>query len=128
MTILTFANGKRFVGNRPWADVILEPTYIPTPNTHKCLVDTGADYLLLPASARKGAGLLARPTTIHTSKTAGGVATFDLMTGVEVEIEGYTVTIDVLFDPKNAATPLAGRNLLLAAFEIGFQSSDWHWT
>ncbi|WP_254615424.1 aspartyl protease family protein [Cupriavidus basilensis] len=118
-----------FVGNppRPYADVTLNPSRLGVP-THKCLVDTGADYLLLPGSAAAASGLsLARSVTLVVSTVGGGVS-MQLLTAVAVKIEGYRINVDVLFDPTNKCPPLAGRGVLLPAFAIGMQSSDWHWT
>lgn len=127
MTTIVFGNTLPFVGNRPYADVVLNPSRVGAP-THKCLVDTGADYLLLPGSAAAASGLSLATSVPSTVSTAGGRAAMQLLRAVSVEIEGYRVVVDVLFDPTNKCPPLAGRGVLLPAFSIGMQSSDWHWT
>ena len=125
---MTFPNSASFVGNRPYADVVLNPSY-PGAVTHKCLVDTGADFLQLPARAAAACGLsLGGAANFVIGTAGGGVNTMLRLAKVTVQIEGYLVIVDVLFDPTNTALPLAGRNVLLAAFDMGFQPSMWHWS
>lgn len=127
MTTISFPNSRPYSGNRPYADVILNPSF-PGGPTHKCLVDTGADYLQLPASAAPLAGISligAAPTSVST---VAGATTLQLVKGVDVDIEGYSVTVDVLFDPTNSSLPIAGRQLLLKAFDLGFNNTHWLWT
>lgn len=126
MITINFANSVAFSGNRPYADVILNPGSGRSPN-YKCLVDTGADYLQLPLSAIAASGLNPALAVPHRITGASGAATFQRLNRVPVRIEGQPVTVDVLFDPTNKAPPLAGRNVLLAAFDLGMQSSTWHW-
>jgi predicted aspartyl protease len=123
VTTISYKNTVPYVGNRPYADVKLGST---SP-TYKCLVDTGADYLQLPATAAAAAGLSLAAATSHPVITAGGAASLSMLLAVAVEIEGQSVVVDVLFDPTNTAPPLAGRGVLLAAFELGFQPHDWLW-
>jgi predicted aspartyl protease len=127
MTTISFPHNCPYSGNRPYADVILVPSFPGAP-THKCLVDSGADYLQLPASAASSVGISLIGATPTSVSTVAGATTLQLVTGVQVDIEGYTVTVDVLFDPTNTSHAIAGRQLLLAAFDIGFNSSDWLWT
>jgi len=127
MTIISFPNLAAFVGGRPYADVKLNPTRLGVP-THKCLVDTGADFLVLPASAAAASGLSLTRATPFPLSSATGPATMSILKGVPIEVEGYLVKVDVVFDPTNKCPPLAGRGSLLAAFKLGMESSDWHWT
>ena len=113
-----------YAGNRPWADVKISPSH-PASVTYKCLVDTGADYLLLPMSAANLVGITPAGRSVNVS-TAAGVAAMILEPGVDVEIEGLNVTVSVLFDPTNTTRLVAGRNVLLAAFEFGFDVTHWH--
>ncbi len=122
---ITFPNLVAFVGNRPYADVRLNPK--SGSPTYKCLVDTGADYLQLPASAAAASGLSLKTAIPHPVTTAGGTAVLSRLPAVAVNIEGQTVTVDVLFDPTNKSPPLAGRGVLIAAFELGVRSRDWIW-
>lgn len=123
---ITFKSTVRFVGNRPYADVKLNPRMSSSP-TYKCLVDTGADYLQLPISAAGLASLQIASASQFIVTTAAGSQTMHMLKNVFVEIEGVGAHVDVLFDPTNNAPPLAGRSLLLTAFDLGFQVGDWHW-
>lgn len=121
---ISFPNSVLFTQNRPYADVVLDPKRRST-STFKCLVDTGADYLQLPISAAQQAGIsLASATSTNVTTVAGSTALL-LVKGITVEIEGWSVTADVLFDPLNATSPIAGRELLLGAFELGFDVNQW---
>lgn len=125
-----FARSAAFVGNRPYADVrLVDLAGLQNSATHKCLVDTGADYLQLPALAAQAAGLDLSNATVHQVGTAGGkVVQLLLMRQVRVVIERRRIEVDVMFDPSNTALPLAGRNVLLTPFNIGFDDRAWHWT
>jgi len=129
MSTIAFGNSAPFVGSppRPYADVILNPSRAGVP-AHKCLVDTGADYLLLPASAAALSGLSLSRSIPYAVSTAGGGVSMPLLKAVMVQIERYGVTVDVLFDPTNTCPPLAGRGVLIPAFAIGMRLSDWYWT
>ena len=83
----------------------------------------------LPERVRsmEGLGINLANAVPHPVTTAGGTTTFQRLRNVTVEIEGQSVTVDVLFDPTNQAPPLAGRGVLLAAFELGFQPTNWLW-
>jgi hypothetical protein len=127
MPTITFPNSSLYSGNRPYADVILNPTFPGAP-THKCLVDSGADYLQLPASAAGSVGVALIGAAATTVTTVAGAATLQLVPGLLVDIEGYRVTVDVLFDPTNSTFPIAGRQLLLSAFDVGLNNTHWLWT
>ena len=49
---------------------------------------------------------------------------FPIANGVRVQIESKIVVVDVLFD-NAGLTAVAGRALLLAAFDIGMTTTDW---
>ena len=127
MTTIIFPNSSAYVGKRPYADVVLNPSY-PNVPTHKCLVDSGADYLQLPASAAADAGLNLSQANQITVTTVSGNTTLKMLNNLPVSIEGYRVTVDVLFDPTNSSYLIAGRQLLLAAFDVGFNNKSWLWT
>jgi predicted aspartyl protease len=131
MTIVTYPNSRPYSGNRPYADVVLRNGSVKSP-THKCLVDTGADYLQLPSGAATAIGLgavlnTAVPTPVRTASGSGS-ATMVLAKGLTVEVEGYLVTVDILFNPLNIGPAVLGRQALLAAVEAGFNASEWLWT
>lgn len=130
MTTINFPNKSAYSGNRPYADVILPGGAGKSP-THKCLVDTGADYLQLPASAATSVGLghlLTSAITTSVKIAGGGSVTMQLARGVNVTVEGYPVKVDILFDPSNSGPELLGRQALLAAVEAGFNTKEWLWT
>lgn len=126
MTTITYASNKPYSGNRPWADLVLNPTAGTSP-TLKCLVDTGADYMQVNQLDALAAGLSLAGATPMSVSTVAGTATLQLIKGVKVSIEGSTPkTVDLLVDTSNSTKPLlAGRQILLAAFDLGFNVSEW---
>lgn len=125
MTTITYAATKPYSGNRPWADVTLDPGGKAV--TLKCLVDTGADYVQINAADASAAGISLAGATLRTVSTVAGTAMLQLVTGVQVTIEASKVlTIDVLVDMTNSTKPpLVGRPSLLAAFDLGFDVTQW---
>ena len=127
MKTVTYPNSKTYVGvgvrASPRADIVLVgSTRFPIGSV---LVDTGADYLQVPASAATTAGLvLGAPMHI---RTAGGVITMPLVRAANVEIEGILITTDLLCHPSGTSTPLLGRAALLQLVEVGFDRSQWWW-
>src|ERR1051325_7754977 len=124
MTTITFLRSYPYSGNRPYADVKLSPSH-PSAPSHYCLVDTGADYLMLPETAGIQVGLLPGPHVVTSASGVGGSVSCLLVSGVDVQIEGRIVhNVDVLFDTTNRFM-LAGRGLVLMAYDMGFQTSLW---
>ena len=125
MISVTYSVNKPYSGNRPWADVTLAPSGAAV--TLKCLVDPGADFLQINALDASAAGFSLVGATPVPISTAAGSATLQKVGAVKVSIEGSkTLTVDVLVDTTNKTKPaLAGRQLLLAAFDIGFNTSEW---
>lgn len=126
MTTITFASRKAYSGNRPWADLVLNPSSGTSP-TLKCLVDTGADYMQVNQLDAVAAGVSLAGAKPMSVSTVAGTATLQLVKGVQVSIEGSTPkTVDLLVDTTNSTKPLlAGRQILLAAFDLGFNVSEW---
>jgi hypothetical protein len=91
------------------------------------LVDSGADYVVLPEKAglSAGIGLPAKPTT--TLHGVGGNIAAALMRGLALEFQGLRIAADVMFDYSNAAPPLFGRSGMRALQDIGLDPGDWHW-
>jgi predicted aspartyl protease len=91
------------------------------------LVDSGADYVQLPMWSASNAGVnMAGATSVLVNGSTGSAYMF-LKSGVDLEIEGKKVTVDVLFDPRNGR-PLLGRNGLRALGDAyGFDQYDWLW-
>jgi len=127
MTTVNYNSSSQYSGNRPYADVVLNPSH-PNAPTHKCLVDTGADYLQLPASAASTVGMSLATATNKSVTTVAGTVNLHFVSGVSVSIEGHPVTVDVLFDPTNTTMAIAGRQVLLRAFDLGFNIKEWLWT
>jgi len=125
MTTVTYSGKIPFFQRRPYADVMFVSGTTGSGPTYKCLVDTGADYLQLPISAAAFSGISLHGATSRTVITVAGPTSLKLVKNVDVSIEGYIVTVDVLFDPSNSSPPIAGRQLLLGAFDIGFNLTEW---
>ncbi len=112
--------------NRPMADVVLIGPGGVRGSLYQCLVDTGADYTVLPLAMALSAGITVSGG-FSTITTVAGAASFYFLTGITLEVEGYVVPTDVYIDPSPAAAyiPLLGRATLLSAFDLGFNVSDW---
>jgi hypothetical protein len=97
---INFPNSSLYLGNRPYGDVVLINGIFRS-SAYVCLVDTGADYLQLPTRAATAIGLghLLINSSNRSVTTSGGIVTMDFVTGVNVEVEGYLVTVDILFSP-----------------------------
>ena len=122
----TFATANAFVSNRPYADVRLISASMGTP-THRCIVDTGADYIQLPACAATSVGINLAGYSIITVSTASGTGSMILATGLDIEVEGVFLKGEsVLFDTANSPKMLLGRISLLNAFDVGFEVNTWH--
>ena len=91
------------------------------------LVDSGADYVVLPEKAGLSAGinLPAKPTT--TLNGVGGSVDVELMHNIKLEFQGLPIKADVMFDYSNSVQPLFGRSGIRALQDIGLDPSDWHW-
>jgi hypothetical protein len=129
VTTVTYGSSKPYIGNRPWADVVLNPMWGSV--TLKCLADTGADYLQVNQADAVAAGLsgpLATATAAGTLTAGGSTISLLLVAGVVVDIEAVRVTVDLLVDPTNSTVPaIAGRQVLLKAFAVGFDKKQWHY-
>ncbi len=126
MTTVIYTATKPYAKKRPWADVDLQPLRAGS-HVLKCLVDTGADYLQINAADATAAGISLAGAVATSVSTAGTKTILQLVKGVRVSIEGSkSLTVDLLVDTTNStAPPLAGRQLLMAAFEIGFNPTEW---
>jgi hypothetical protein len=91
------------------------------------LVDSGADYVVLPEKAGLSAGinLPAKPTT--TLNGVGGSVDAELMHNIKLEFQGLSIKADVMFDYSNSVPPLFGRSGIRVLQDIGLDSTDWHW-
>jgi hypothetical protein len=132
MTTVTYGSSLSYIGNRPWADVVLNPTST-SPSTLKCLADTGADYLQVNQADVVAAGLgalLAGGTAAGVTTAGGTTHTLLMVRGVTVAIEGTKVNVDLLVDTTNSTSPqIAGRQVLIKGLAaIGFDKTDWHYS
>jgi len=124
----SFAQFKNYdPHNRPMANVILIGPGGTRGSLYRCLVDTGADFTVLPLAMASSAGIvitgISRPIT-----TVAGSTSFFFETGIRLEVEGgYAVITDVFFDPSPSAAylPLLGRKTLLDTFDLGFNVNEW---
>jgi len=126
MKTVNYLHSSQFTGKRPYSDVVLYgPTGLTT--AYKSLVDTGADYAQFPAAAASLVDLLLSgpPLPVHT---ASGIASMTLIKDVSLDVEGISITADVLFHPDPNSRPLLGRQALLRAVEAGFNRKEWLWT
>lgn len=91
------------------------------------LVDSGADYVVLPEKAGLAVGisLPSKPTT--TLQGVGGVVAAALVPGVNLEFQSLRIRADVMFDYSNSVRPLFGRSGFRALSDIGIDPTDWHW-
>jgi hypothetical protein len=91
------------------------------------LVDSGADYVVLPEKAGLGAGLPLPPKPTTTLSGVGGSVGAALMRGILLEFQKLRITADVMFDYTNSVRPLFGRSGIRALRDIGLDPTDWHW-
>lgn len=90
------------------------------------LVDSGADYVQIPMFLANQANIdMSNATTVNVSGV-GGSTTMWLTKGVDIEVEGKSISIDVLVDPNNGRS-LFGRTGLVELSAHGFDPNDWHW-
>jgi hypothetical protein len=131
ITPTTFAHDKALDARRnyrPYADVIVTDATgtVKSPNL-KCLVDIGSDYTVLPLGAATAVGIVPSGPSV-TFRTAGG-ATYRLPShlGVRLVVEGYAITVQVAFSSAMGFSPILGRLEVVAAFDVGFDTSKWYW-
>jgi len=91
------------------------------------LVDTGADYLMLPrvVATRLGYNLtVGRKVTV---RGATGASSGVIVSGCNIEIESVPLTVDILFNNSGSSPPLIGRNAIFALKDLAIDASEWHW-
>ena len=91
------------------------------------LVDSGADYIVLPEKAGLSVGLRLPPTHTTTLSGVGGSVNAALMHNITLEFQSFQITADVMFDYSNSVRPLFGRSGIRALQDIGMDDKDWHW-
>lgn len=103
---------------RPYADVLI---YGKNGKQKKVtmLVDSGADYTLLPRREASLLGIdLSRDCTKHVTRGVGGPQTVYLYRGLDVELAGEKLKIPAGFLAKNDVPPLLGRHQFMELFKI----------
>jgi predicted aspartyl protease len=105
--------------NRPYAEVLVGPNRARI----FCLVDSGADRILLDSGFAAKAGVNLGAASRYRVQTVGGPITVDEVTSVALEIEGIALTDTCLF--AVGAMPLLGRVTFLNAFKAGFDPHGW---
>lgn len=91
------------------------------------LVDTGADYVMVPRVLANRLGINLRNARRINVRGVGGSVRMFLVAGVSVSINGNTGSIDVLFNPSSSSMPLVGRNGIDLLKAIAVDRSDWFW-
>lgn len=132
MPAISFLNSRAYHSDgRPYANVILtndngtqqSPSFL-------CLVDTGADYTILPLWALQSIGASPANKTKNLIGPGGKVALLH-KTGLRLVVEDCAlINQEVLFDSNNsmAYPPVLGRATLLSAFDVGFDVHQWLWS
>ncbi len=105
--------------NRPYAEVRVGPNRVRV----FCLVDSGADRILLDSAIAASAGISLAGASTYSVQTVGGPLVVDEVAGVALEIEGRAATDTCLF--AAGAMPLLGRVTFLGVFDVGMDASGW---
>jgi predicted aspartyl protease len=92
-----------------------------------CLVDTGSDYTILPQRAAMAAGLALTGPKVRFRTAGGTIYSLPSHLTVDLVVEGYPVTGQVLFSSAKGFTPILGRWEIVSAFDCGFDTTNWHW-
>lgn len=126
-TSVAYTDVLPYAGNRAYASVQLV-NGIARSSAFVCLVDTGADYLLLPSSAAVSVGIALPVSTIAIATVCASI-NVHRVTGCAVEIEGIPLPqgATTLFDPTGGLPLILGRQALLAFCECGFNTTEWVW-
>ncbi|PWU19920.1 MAG: hypothetical protein C5B50_05675 [Verrucomicrobia bacterium] len=125
-TTITFTNDKKFgSSNKPIANLVV---HAPLSKLNfNALVDTGADYIVIPHGALV-LGWKHPPKSTVSVATVGGTLPLTIAKGVTVEVEGQTFTTDIVFSPSiTGKGALLGRVDLLGLFEVGMDNTQWLW-
>ena len=124
-----FGNSKPLVVTRfrrAYADVQIVAASGTSP-VYQCLVDTGADYTILPMSAATAAGITPSGPSVRLRTASGATFTLPTHPAVPLLIEGYANTLPVAFSTGPAFVAVLGRLEIVQTFDIGLDISHWHW-
>lgn len=91
----------------------------------RMVIDTGADYTVLPASFADDLGIdLARDCTVHTTRGVGGHASIYLYKGLIAQIGDIERTIPVGFLEHDDVPALLGRHEFFETFRVVFENHE----
>src|SRR3989344_2787823 len=89
----------------------------------RMIVDTGADYTLLPSYMSDKLGIdLEKRCKIFNTFGIGGVEKVYFLSKIKVKLGDWDRTIPVGFVERDEVPPLMGRHLFLETFETSFSS------
>ena len=130
---IDFDDHEIYVGNRPRTAITLRGPggwYGATWQAAAALVDTGADFMLLPEQAATGVGITPAGAQTVRVATAGGVVT---VWRKLVSVTVLNITVDVPISFCANARPLLGRQAIFqlmqtAGFGTTEQLQEWYAT
>jgi len=107
---------------RPYVDVLLEKKDKSGWRKATMVVDTGADYTILPRSYADYLAIdVAQDCIAHDTHGVGGVETVYLYRGLLVKLGGFERKIPVGFLEKDDVPPLLGRHEFFETFRSLFE-------
>ena len=109
---------------RPVAEVFFQSKNSKFWQSVTMLVDTGADYTLLPRFLAKSLGivLIKDCKAIHTSGVGGSSKVYMLKKKIRVKIGNYQRKVPVGFLEGDDIPPLLGREEFLETFKVTFNN------
>lgn len=91
--------------------------------TIRMIIDTGADYTLLPRSYAKALGInLERDCKVRETLGIGGTETVFVHPSIRVRLGGWETDIPVGFLDRDAVPSLLGRKNFLEALSVTFEN------
>ena len=107
--------------------MVTDPTSMTRSSTIQCLVDT-VGLAVLPMSMATAVGIVPSPGLPITFRTAAGVSySLPSHPAVDLIVEGYRISVPVAFSTAASFIPILGRLEAVAAFDIGFDVTNWYW-
>lgn len=108
---------------RPVAEVLLKNSKDNLWYPLTMLVDTGADYTLLPPSSAVTLGInLSKDCNLINTQGVGGTSrVYFLKRKIEAKIGNYHRNIPIGFTNNNSIPPLLGRQRFLETFKVTFE-------
>jgi len=93
----------------------------------RMLVDTGADYTLVPRFWAGFLGISLADSPREETTGIGGVQSVSFVNDVEVKLGHLTRKIPVGFASSDKVPPLMGRHLFFETFTVGFEGKKRFW-